>query len=71
MKKCLKLYLRSAISAGSGCELSVVTHCECSRRKFCHLLPLSINRNLQVLTGCSMFSTGVRSVMLACSRVGP
>ena len=57
-------YLGNMLSAGSDCELAVVIRCECLRRKFCQLLPLTINCNLLVLTDGLMYSTGVRRVML-------
>ena len=57
-------YLGDMLSAGGGCELAVVACCKCSWGKICQLLPLPINRNLLVLTGGSMYSTCIRSVML-------
>ena len=57
-------YLGDMLSAGGGCKLAVVTLSKCSWKKFCQLLPLPIKCNLPVLTGGSIYSTGVRSVML-------
>ena len=58
-------YLWNMLSVGGGCELAVVSLCKCSWGRFCQLLPLPINRNLLVLIGGSIYSTGVRSVHAA------
>ena len=51
-------YLGDMLSDGGGCELSVVIHCKCSwEGELCLLLLLPIHRDLQILTGGSMYST--------------
>ena len=43
-------YLGDMLSAGGGCELAAITHCECAWGKFRQLLPLLTNRQVPLLT---------------------
>ena len=61
-------YLGDMLSAGSGCELAAVTHCESAWGNLSELLPLLTNRNLSILTRGQVCSTCMRSVMLHLSE---
>ena len=62
-------YLGDMISAGGGCELSLITRYKSAWSKFRQLLPLLTNPHLLFTTRGQIYNTYIKAVMLYSSEI--